>query len=78
MPAEREPAATTGGSPVVEAGDGDAVDDAPDNRMRLEMARAYRDLGDDEGASAFLALVDSEGTGAERAEAKRLCQSPGT
>lgn len=45
---------------------------ADDNETRLEMAKAYVDLGDAQGATALLDLVEVEGSDEERTAAARL------
>lgn len=50
---------------------------AEDNETRLEMAKAYVDLGDAQGASALLDLVEVEGSSEERSAAARLRESLG-
>jgi pilus assembly protein FimV len=56
----------------VPAGDqGGAVDDGEID-TRLELAMAYRDMGDSEGALELLNQVVAEGNATQRAEAKAL------
>jgi pilus assembly protein FimV len=50
---------------------GDAVDDGEID-TRLELAMAYRDMGDSEGALELLRQVVAEGNATQRAEAKAL------
>ena len=52
--------------------DADFGGDADAASTKLELARAYLDMGDVEGARGMLEEVVSEGNPGQRAEAKRL------
>ena len=69
-----------GGTPdeTVEAGEGDAGDDddlfagADENSTKLDLARAYLDMGDSEGARSLLEEVVEEGSEEQKREAEEL------
>src|SRR5690606_7352087 len=70
------PAAATGGSPTWHAGSDAAaiapLNQAPAGQERIELARAYIDLGDVETARSLLQEVAASGDADARGEAERL------
>lgn len=58
--------------PAPAGGEGSGFVDADAASTKLELARAYLDMGDVEGARGMLEEVVSEGNPGQRAEAKRL------
>ena len=65
----------------IEAGEGEAKDDAEDGELeedlvqnKLELARAYLELGDGENVRSILQEVMSEGNAAQREEARQLLE----
>ena len=65
----------------IEAGEGEAKDDVEDGELeedlvqnKLELARAYLELGDGENVRSILQEVMSEGNAAQREEARQLLE----
>ena len=60
---------------MAEGEDFDFLDGADEASTKLDLARAYIDMGDLDGAKDILQEVEKEGSSEQQAEAKQLIES---
>lgn len=71
-PLEEETSADAGGEQDADEADEDLFDAGDENSTKLDLARAYLDMGDSEGARSLLDEVIQEGSEEQKAEAESL------